>query len=301
MKTLRYMTLVLIALALLFSVNVLTASADVASTGPTGAPYIDGQTHPINAGASLWYRFDYAGDLSQVTITLPNGNASGLAFNVFTPAQMSDWWELAPVGRGNPHGDDLLWTGNFDMPGGYYVQVVNNTASTFGFQLIIQGDGISLGTAGASGQPAKAPALSYVPTTGPVMNTDPGHAAVMDNQTHTVGANTALWYSFTYAGDKSQISIMLPNGNANGIQFNVWTAQGASDWWDLQPVGRGTAQSVNCTTGEAQENTGCFSSDLNWSGNFDLNGIYYVQVVNPNASPVAAQMTIQGTGVTLGQ
>ncbi len=307
MKTLRYMTVILAALALLFSLSVLTAAAaDVTNTSPDAAAYIDSQTHPIAANTTLWYRFDYAGDLSQITITMPNGNASGLAFNVRTPMEISDWWETAPVGRGSAKGDDLLWTGNFNAPGTYYVEVINNNASGMGFQLNIQGSGVTLGSAGVGGAGApapapSAPALNYTPSTGPVMNTDPGHATVMDNQAHTIAANTAVWYRFAYAGDKSQIAIVLPNGNVSGVQFNVWTAQGASDWWDLQPVGRGTAMSVNCTTGAPEEKTGCFANDLNWNGNFDLSGTYYVQVVNTTASPVSAMLTIQGDGVTLGQ
>ncbi len=307
MKTLRYMTIVLAALALLFSVNVLTVAAADANTAPAQAAYIDSQSHTIAANSALWYRFDYAGDLSQILITLPNGNASGLAFDVFTPTQVGDWWETAPVGRGNPHGDDLIWSGNFNMPGTYYVEVINNTSSGMGFSMSIASTGVSLGAAtgqagrGGAGVPAPAPALNYTPTGGPVMNTDPGHAAMMDNKAHTIAANTALWYTFNYAGDKSLITIVLPNGNVSGVQFNVWTAQGASDWWDLQPVGRGTAQSIDCTSGEPKDNTGCWSNDLNWNGKFDLSGTYYVQVINTNSTPMSAQLQIQGDGVALSQ
>ncbi len=132
-----------------------------------------------------------------------------------------------------------------------------------------------------TGQP---PALSFVPV-GPMTNTDPGHALVIDNQTHTIPANTAVWYRFTYAGDKSDITITLPNGALNGLDFNVWTAQGASDWWDLTPVGRGTVHTT--------------SSDLDWVGLFDFPGTFYVQVINATPGALPAQIMIQGSGVTL--
>ena len=71
----------------------------VTNTDPDHAYALDGQVHSIAANSSLWYRFDYAGYRSQITVTLLYAANSGLAFNVYTPAQISDWWEAKPISR----------------------------------------------------------------------------------------------------------------------------------------------------------------------------------------------------------
>ncbi len=312
---------------MLFGMSTLTvAAASVANTSPTTAAVIDNQAHPIAANSSAWYRFDYAGDKSQILITLANGNDSGLAFNVFTPTQIGDWWETAPIGKGTSQpvnctsgepqqgaacqSDNLFWSGNFNAGGTYYVEVVNNTANGLSAPLMIQGSGVML--APVSGVPAsnmggaavpspKMPSTSAAPSAGSVANIDPSHAMLINNAAHPIPANASLWYSFNYAGDKSQITLTLPNGDVSGLQFNVWTPSQIGDWWDLSPIGRGTAQNVNCDTGVVQENGACRSNDLIWTGNFNASGTFYVQVTNTTSNSVSAPLMVQGSGVALGQ
>ncbi len=327
MKSLRYLAIVLTALGLLFALTALTAAAQgVSNTSPTTAAVIDGQTHQIAANSSLWYRFDYAGDRSHITVTLPNGNGSGLAFNVFTPAQIGDWWDTKPIGRGTayqincetgepqPNGqcqsNDLTWDGQFNAPGTYYVEVVNTTGSPLNFQLTIQGTGVTLAPIPAATQPATASAPTAAPPTpaptataapATATNTDPGHALALPAGLINLPANGSLWYQFSYSGDRSQIVITLPGGNASGVRFNVWTPQQVGDWWEQNPIGRGTAQAINCDTGKPQTNGACQSNDLDWSGNFNAAGTYYVQVINTNTTPVTAQLLVQGSGVNASQ
>lgn len=307
MKTLRLVTIVLTVLGLLFVVALTASAAGVPNTSPQAAAFIDGQTHPIAANTTLWYQFTYAGDRSEILITLANGNGSGLAFNVFTPAQIGDWWETPPIGRGTwqpvscntgapdlnglCQSNDYLWQGNFNAMGTYYVALVNNTANATDFTLTIQGSGVTVTPAAAPAQPsniggAAAPAPVSQPstattTTTALMNTDPGHAMAVTPNMINVPANGALWYQFSYPGDRSQILITLPNGNLNGAMFNVYTGMQIGDWWEETPIGRGTGG----------------GNDLIWSGNFNLSGIYYVQVVNPNMSPLAVQLLVVGSGV----
>ncbi len=322
-KTIRLGTLILAALALLLSVSALPTAAAPGNTFPGGAAYIDNQTHAIAPNASLWYRFDYAGDRSSITITMPNATDSGVGFDVFTPAQIGDWWDEHPVGRGTPQAvncstglpeesggcqaNDLTWVGDFNANGTYYVQVVNNNAGAMNFQLTIQGSGVALASpvvpvsAGASqGTTTTTTAKPAIPAPS-TANNDPAHAAVMDNQGHVIPANGSLWYRFDYAGDRSGITITLPNGTNSGLGFNVFTPGQIGDWWDEHPVGRGTAQAVNCNTGIPEESGGCQAGDLTWDGNFNASATYYVQVFNDNADPMTAQLMIQGDGVTLGQ
>lgn len=135
----------------------------------------------------------------------------------------------------------------------------------------------------------------------PPANVSPPTAAYLDNQTHSIPANSSLWYQFGYAGDRSQVVLTLMNGTNSGVGFNVFTPAQISDWWELSPIGRGTSEPVNCDTSEPMQKGKCQSSDLMWVGNFDVGEAYYVQVVNNNSTPTAAQLTIQGDGVTLAQ
>jgi hypothetical protein len=320
-KTIRLVTLVLSALALVWSAAALPAAAAApGNTFPGGSTYIDNQTHSISPNTSLWYSFNYAGDRSAITLTLVNGTKSGVGFNVYTPAQMGDWWEVPPIGRGTPQAlnctsglpqeggacqaNDLTWVGNFPENGTYQVEVVNNNAGAANFQLTIAGSGVSI-------MPQKAAAATTAPQTTVTgatttlnpgsSNVDPGHAAVMDNNSHTIPGNTALWYSFNYGVNHSNVTLTMPNANNSGLGFNVFTSSQKWDWWAETPIGRGTAQAVNCSNMLPNTIGNCQSNDLTYTGNFVNNGTYYVEVVNNNDTPMTGQLMIQGVGVTLTQ
>ncbi len=321
------------------------------NTSPAAAAVIDNQTHSILANSSLWYRFDYAGDKSQILITLVNGSVSGLKFNLFTPAQIGDWFNETPIGRGTAqplncdtgvpvlysscYANDLTWSGQFNGSGAgtYYVEVVNNAGSAINAQLTVSGSGVSLApqtatSTGSTTQPttttqtntptqsttstqttaATAPntnpnsASSKSATTNSVVaNTDPGRAAFIDNAPHTIPANSSAWYKFNYAGDKSQITVALLNGSNSGTAFKVFTPAQIGDWWETAPIGQGTVQMIDCTTGMPSESGGCQSNDLIWIGQFNAGGTYYVEVMNNNSNPVTAQIKIQGDSVSLSQ
>lgn len=124
---------------------------------PATARYVDGQTHSIGANASLWYKFDYSaardedGHRDLATLTMVNANHTGLGFQVFTPAQIANWWQQTPVGQGTPqeirssdnvpatYGDaqstNLSWVGSFVDTGTYYVRVTNINSSPMDFVL----------------------------------------------------------------------------------------------------------------------------------------------------------------------
>ena len=154
------LTLFVITLTLLGSFASPAFGAGAANSEPATSSYIDGQSHSINNGQSLWFRFNYAGDRSHITVTMPNGYNSGIAFNVFTPEQAQDWWEAKPIGRGTslvldcdtgdpaPYGgcqsNDLTWDGQFNAQGTYYVQVINNNPNASSFTLTIEGTGVSV-------------------------------------------------------------------------------------------------------------------------------------------------------------
>jgi hypothetical protein len=140
------------------------------------------------------------------------------------------------------------------------------------------------------------------------VNTSPGAAASIDNQTHSINANASLWYRFDVSdtgdlGARLPVTLTLVNGSNSGVGFKVYTPSQANTWYDsdTHPVGRGTSYPINCTTGKPQQNGGCESDDLTWTSTFNIGGPYYVQVVNSNGFPVSFQLTVAGKGVSLAQ
>lgn len=132
------------------------------------------------------------------------------------------------------------------------------------------------------------------------MRSDPSSAVYLDNQSHTIAANSDLWFKFDYGlanAVRSVSSLTMVNGTNSGVRYEVWAGENISDWSDRQPTGRGTATVLDCTTGLPSQSGGCQSSDLTWSGAF---GTYYVHVVNDNSSPSTFLLLIQGDSVTLG-
>jgi len=134
-------------------------------------------------------------------------------------------------------------------------------------------------------------------------NPDPLTAPFIDNQAHNINANSFEWYRFDYSGTDATahpaVTIRLVNGNNSNVNFEIWSSANLNDWWDKQPVGKGTALNVACDSGVVNGSGGCQTNDLVWSGAFGATGPYYVRIVNNNSTPVMAMLTIQGDGVSL--
>lgn len=131
------------------------------------------------------------------------------------------------------------------------------------------------------------------------MNATPTTATFVDSGTHAIGALNSMWYEFNYAGDRSEITITLPNGQVSGLGFRIFTPSEAADWTEAAPVGQGTAQAVRCGNGTPANNGTCRSDDLTWVGNFDQGGTYYVEVTNPTTADLRFSLSAAGSGVSL--
>jgi len=111
------------------------AAAAKTGQGPATALTAAGEWSPLAVGQSVWYAFTYPGDGSPVTVRMSVGQSDSAAFAVWTPddlARAAQDDSVQPVGRGSVNdqlGGDLVWTGNFNTPGVYYV-VVTQTGST---------------------------------------------------------------------------------------------------------------------------------------------------------------------------
>jgi hypothetical protein len=299
MKALRMVGLAMVVVAMLVGFGAMTVAADgpVSYAAPVSASYIDNQPHTIQANSSALYRFDYTiGDTRPATtITLLNGNATGLTFEVWTPDMVTDMADNMPIGRANTfnvsndsgivQSTDLMWSGAFGASGAYYVRVINPTSAAMSAQLMISGSGVSLAPIAVTGPSASAAQ--------PGPNTDdPNKAVALNGTSQTVPANSAMWFSFNYAvntdtGARPVQTITLLNGSASGLSFQVYSPEILNNWWENMPIGVGSTQMVSGENGMAQ------SADLTWSGAFGASGTYYMRVVNDSANALPAALTIQ--------
>ena len=315
MKTIRITSAVVLGLVLLVGLSALTAAAiGPTGTGPSSASNLDNLRHTVPADASLWFSFGYTasetGEETATTLRMVNGNRNGLRFEVWKPDVVSNWPNAQPFGEATPYAvdcntglasaqggcvsNDLLWSDVLEASGTYYVRVSNSNPFDTRIYLTIKGQGLNLKpqaipVTGANTEPATTQVL--------VNADDPAKAFNIDSHQHTLAPKAGVWYHFDYGvsdtGDRPIKTIRLVNGNDKGLSFEVWTTDNLNEWWNNQPVGRGTTYEVDCNTGEIVGNTGCQSKDLIWVGAFGTSGTYYIRVYNDNLQPTSFDLTIQ--------
>jgi hypothetical protein len=144
-------------------------------------------------------------------------------------------------------------------------------------------------------------------------NDSPETAHYVDGQTHVAPVGRSLWYRFDYqthlrAQDRTPIYLTLVNGTNGGVEFSVYTSiqaiddtpgNGIEDWRAESPIGRGTAQHLNCNTHIPQSRGDCVSNDLTWVGTFAMSGSYYVRVRNLTQAPANFTLTVSGQDVSV--
>lgn len=134
-----------------------TATPGPENFWPPNAIYVmDNRARWIPAYSELWFKFDYAGDRSQILIRIPDGNLMRLEFFLYTPDQMTRYElgveyigegsaPLVPCETGRCPSNDLTWSGNFWGSGTYYLRVLNNNPLGSSFRIVISGTGVVLG------------------------------------------------------------------------------------------------------------------------------------------------------------
>lgn len=274
-------------------------TALAAGLGPEDALTPDNQWTALTAGQPTWYAFNYAGDSSQIVVRMGVDATNPAAFEVWTPGQLAQWARgdsVSPVGRGASNdlfGGDLIWTGNFDTAGTYYVLVTAASPTTYALQ--ISGDGVSFLKPAA---PAKAETAAAATTTTTAMATTtgvkeatqvaakagqgPADALTATGEWRPLAVGQTTWYAFSYPGDGSSVTVRMSLGQSDSAAFAVWTpealARAAQDD-TVQPVGRGSASDL-------------FGGDLVWTGNFNTPGTYYVVVTQTGSAPANYALTI---------
>ena len=106
------------------------------NVNPDRSVEIDGIPHTIFPGADLWYIFSFASD-ARLSVLIVGGAGSALAFEVYAPGQITDWWKEDPLGRGEGIGGDLAWTGDPNGSRLRYVRVLNRGDHAVDFQLVV--------------------------------------------------------------------------------------------------------------------------------------------------------------------
>ena len=266
-----------------------------AGRGPDDALTADNQWTALAADQPVWYAFNYAGDGSQIVVRMGVDASNPASFEVWTPDQLVQWARgdsVSPVGRGAANdlfGGDLIWSGNFDTAGTYYVLVTTASPTTYALQ--ISGDGVSFLQPSAPAQAATVTAVTAAPATAATTETTkvaaktgqaPSEALTAAGEWSPLAVGQSVWYAFNYPGDGSQVTVRMSLGQSDSAAFAVWTpealARAAQDD-TVQPVGRGSVSDL-------------FGGDLVWTGSFNTPGVYYVVVTQTGSAPANYALTI---------
>ena len=284
----------------------------------------------LDPGEQHWYTLDYRGThefeaadeedeeekviyvASQVEIRLDANPDGGARFMVVTPDQVRMWQageklEACGCGTENEYATgDLSWSGNFGVPGTYYV-IVDYTGSGTGpvyYTLDISGEDVSVkapGLEAESGEPAgevapEAMAVAVAAAGG----SGPGDALAPNGEWTTLSTGQNLWYAFDYTGHHeyeededdevkaiwidSPIYVWLDAEPDNSAHFRVLTEEQVRLWAageEYEPVGQGTENEYA-------------PGDISWSGSFAQPGKYYILV--EQQGPEAGQFLLMVSG-----
>jgi hypothetical protein len=119
---------------------------------------------------------------------------------------------------------------------------------------------------------------------GPV-NTHPKAALYVDNQWHVIPPATTLWYIFDLNNERLPVEIILYDGHAKRLLFNIYTPDQIGTASIGDPIGRGSAPRD--------------SSDLVWRGTFFGGGTFFIEVGNPTETAQPFLLRVSGAGVIL--
>ena len=116
---------------------------------PKRALFVTGTDQIIISRSKIWYRFEYLGDRSPISVAVNGFGVKDLEVLIYTPDQIGPNFTeptQPAVGRGGGNrtqtGHDVFWTGAFPSGGTAYVAVVNNTTRAIVFRLGIAGTGV---------------------------------------------------------------------------------------------------------------------------------------------------------------
>jgi hypothetical protein len=272
--------------------------ASAAGMGPADALAPAGEWATEAPSQRIWYAFQYSGDGSQILVRMAVDSSNPASFEVWTADQILQWVHgdtVTPVGRGSANdafGGDLVWSGNFNEPGTYFVIVSNTSLAPEAYDLQITGDAVTQPSAVASPQPATSPSAAGSPAAAasaaakPTVvvqgGTGPSDALPISGAWAPLAVGQQVWYAFSYSGDGSEITVRMTADQNNAASFAVWTPDEARQLAldsTTQPVGRGSEDDS-------------LRGDQVWAGSFNTGGTYYVVVTQTGQVPANYQLSI---------
>jgi hypothetical protein len=104
----------------------------------------------VRKNSTIWYRFEYLGDRSLISVALDGYGVQDLELAVYTPEQVDAKTTEprgAPIGRGGGNkgqtGHDVFWSGAFPLGGTFFIAIVNKTDRTIIYRLTATGPGVT--------------------------------------------------------------------------------------------------------------------------------------------------------------
>lgn len=121
----------------------------------------------------------------------------------------------------------------------------------------------------------------------------PHDPLMVTNAFQTLAPNSSLWFYFDYTGDRTKIDVTLEANGAKNVTMGIFTPEQGKNWLQdpsTKPVGIGT---------EASDQTSMGVYDLNWRGNFNFPGRFFVRVANNNPNAIQFRINVKGDAVIL--
>jgi hypothetical protein len=139
------------------------------------------------------------------------------------------------------------------------------------------------------------------PTATPSITPTPGNTwwtsalYVVDDRRRVIAPKADLWFKFDYGGDKSQITIRIPDAKLSQIEFKIYTGDQVVNYETVDKfIGAGSPPRVACDSGS------CDSNELSWLGSFGQGGTYFIRVTNTSDKYANFVLVVSGSNVSLG-
>ncbi len=147
------------------------------------------------------------------------------------------------------------------------------------------------------------PAPAGAPPVAAANTDDPATAISFASPIKSLAPGSAEWLSFVYDSQTATIprptvSIVMLNGVANGLNFEVYGEEQIQNvWYDNPPTGKGTQEVIQDCTNATDQTGHCSTNNLVWSGGFGLDGTEYVRIINNTTTTQTPQLIIAGPGL----
>lgn len=104
----------------------------------------------IRRFSTIWYRFEYLGDRSPISVVLEGYGVQDLELHIFAPDQVDPQTNTVrgtPIGRGSVNrtqaGHAMIWNGSSPQSGTFYIAVINKTDRTIIYRLNVTGPAVT--------------------------------------------------------------------------------------------------------------------------------------------------------------